>query len=55
MTNRQWTLTDAPIERMPTLANFALRESPVPVPGPGQALARTAHHQFQRTVSLRKR
>ena len=43
MTNRQWTLTDAPIERMPTLANFALRESPVPVPGPGQALARTVY------------
>ncbi|MGR3454410.1 NADP-dependent oxidoreductase [Pseudooceanicola sp.] len=43
MTNRQWILADAPIERMPTAANFALRESPVPVPGPGQALARTVY------------
>ena len=45
MTNRQWTLTDAPIERMPTLANFALRETPVPVPGPGQGVFERADNQ----------
>lgn len=43
MPNRQWTLTDAPVEAMPTPANFALREAPMPVPGPGQALARTVY------------
>ncbi len=41
--NRQWILTDAPIGEMPVPENFALREAPVPEPGPGQALARTVY------------
>ena len=43
MPNRQWFLTDAPLERMPQPRNFEMRESEVPEPGPGQALARTLY------------
>ncbi|OWU85632.1 zinc-binding dehydrogenase [Oceanicola sp. 22II-s10i] len=41
--NRQWILSDAPVERMPVPENFVLNEAPVPVPGPGQALVRTVY------------
>ena len=41
--NRYWTLADRPLGPWPDAATFALREGPVPTPGPGQALSRTIY------------
>ncbi|MGR3321523.1 MAG: zinc-binding dehydrogenase [Pseudooceanicola sp.] len=41
--NRYWTLSDAPVERMPVPGNFVLKTAPVPEPGPGQALVQTIY------------
>ena len=41
--NRFWTLADRPLDPWPTPETFELREAPMPVPGPGQALTRTIY------------
>ena len=40
---RYWTLAAAPGEGLPGPEDFALREAPLPAPGPGQALTRTIY------------
>jgi hypothetical protein len=42
-TNRYWTLAKRPPPPWPDEATFALREAPIPSPGPGQALTRTIY------------
>ena len=42
-TNRFWTLSGKPLGGWPDADTFELREAPVPVPGPGQALTRTIY------------
>jgi NADPH-dependent curcumin reductase CurA len=41
--NRQWLLARAPAGALPEPEDFALREQPLPDPGPGQALTRTIY------------
>ena len=41
--NRYWTLSDRPLGAWPTADTFALRQAPIPEPGPGQALTRTLY------------
>jgi len=41
--NRYWTLSGRPLGAWPTAETFALREAPIPKPGPGQALTRTIY------------
>ena len=41
--NPHWVLARTPIEGWPLDEDFAWRESPVPVPGPGQMLTRTIY------------
>jgi len=41
--NRYWTLSDKPLPAWPGPDTFALREGPIPTPGPGQALTRTIY------------
>ncbi len=41
--NRFWTLSGKPLGAWPDADTFALREGPIPVPGPGQALTRTIY------------
>ena len=41
--NRYWTLADGPLANLPEPNTFALREGPIPKPGPGQALTRTIY------------
>ncbi len=41
--NRYWTLADRPLGPWPDAETFELRESPIPTPGPGQALSRTIY------------
>lgn len=41
--NRYWTLAKRPPPPWPDDGTFALREAPVPTPGPGQALTRTIY------------
>jgi NADPH-dependent curcumin reductase CurA len=41
--NRFWTLAGRPLPSLPRLDTFALREAPMPEPGPGQALTRTIY------------
>ncbi|HEY4941819.1 MAG TPA: NADP-dependent oxidoreductase [Rhizomicrobium sp.] len=41
--NRYWTLSGKPLGGWPEVDTFELREGPVPVPGPGQALTRTIY------------
>ena len=41
--NRYWTLADGPLANLPEPTTFALREGPIPKPGPGQALTRTIY------------
>ncbi|HEV7385156.1 MAG TPA: NADP-dependent oxidoreductase [Phenylobacterium sp.] len=41
--NRYWTRSDAPLPAWPEPDTFALREAPIPSPGPGQALTRTIY------------
>ena len=41
--NRYWTLSDKPVGAWPEADTFALREVPIPSPGPGQALTRTIY------------
>ena len=41
--NRYWTLSDEPVGDWPGPGTFALREAPIPAPGPGQALTRTIY------------
>ena len=41
--NRFWTLSDKPVAAWPEADTFELREAPMPVPGPGQALTRTIY------------
>ncbi len=41
--NRYWVLAPGPLGGLPTEENFELRESPIPSPGPGQALSRTIY------------
>jgi NADPH-dependent curcumin reductase len=41
--NRYWTLAKRPPPPWPDAGTFALREAPVPQPGPGQALTRTIY------------
>jgi NADPH-dependent curcumin reductase CurA len=43
MTNRYWTLAKRPPPPWPDAETFALREAPIPEPGPGQALTRTIY------------
>lgn len=43
MTSRYWTLAKRPPPPWPDETTFALREGPMPVPGPGQALTRTIY------------
>jgi NADPH-dependent curcumin reductase CurA len=40
---RYWTLAKRPPPPCPDEATFALKEAPVPIPGPGQALTRTIY------------
>jgi hypothetical protein len=42
-TNRFWTLSGKPLGGWPDADTFALREAPMPEPGPGQALTRTIY------------
>jgi hypothetical protein len=42
-TNRYWTLSGKPLGGWPDAETFELRESPIPEPGPGQALTRTIY------------
>ncbi|HLK26872.1 MAG TPA: hypothetical protein VKT30_19635, partial [Caulobacteraceae bacterium] len=41
--NRYWTLSGKPLGGWPDADTFALREGPIPEPGPGQALTRTIY------------
>ena len=41
--NRYWTLAQRPPPPWPGPETFALREAPIPTPGPGQALTRTIY------------
>lgn len=41
--NRYWTLAADPVPPWPDANTFALREGPIPTPGPGQALTRTIY------------
>ncbi|HZC17291.1 MAG TPA: NADP-dependent oxidoreductase [Caulobacteraceae bacterium] len=41
--NRYWTLSGKPLGGWPDAGTFALREAPMPAPGPGQALTRTLY------------
>jgi NADPH-dependent curcumin reductase CurA len=41
--NRYWTLAGTPLGGLPEPADFAMREAPIPRPGPGQALVRTIY------------
>lgn len=41
--NRYWTLAQRPPPPWPAPDTFALREAPIPTPGPGQALTRTIY------------
>ena len=41
--NRYWTLAADPVPAWPQADTFALREAPIPQPGPGQALTRTLY------------
>jgi hypothetical protein len=41
--NRYWTLSGKPVGAWPEADTFALREAPIPEPGPGQALTRTIY------------
>ncbi|HXQ14697.1 MAG TPA: NADP-dependent oxidoreductase [Caulobacteraceae bacterium] len=41
--NRYWTLSGKPLGAWPEPDTFALREGPIPTPGPGQALTRTIY------------
>jgi NADPH-dependent curcumin reductase CurA len=41
--NRYWTVAEGPLEGLPNPGHFALREAPIPTPGPGQALSRTLY------------
>lgn len=41
--NRYWTLSDRPLEPLPTPATFEMREAAIPSPAPGQALTRTLY------------
>src|SRR5579862_8280991 len=41
--NRYWTLSGKPLGGWPDADTFALREGPIPDPGPGQALTRTIY------------
>lgn len=41
--NRYWTLAVDPAPAWPQADTFALREAPIPTPGPGQALTRTIY------------
>ena len=41
--NRYWTLSGKPLGGWPEAETFVLREAPLPVPGPGQALTRTIY------------
>jgi NADPH-dependent curcumin reductase CurA len=41
--NRYWTLSGKPLGAWPEADTFTLREAPIPVPGPGQALTRTIY------------
>ena len=43
MNSRYWTLAKRPPPPWPDEATFALKEAPVPTPGPGQALTRTIY------------
>ena len=43
MNSRYWTLAKRPPPPWPDAATFALREAPIPTPGPGQALTRTLY------------
>ena len=43
MNARYWTLAKRPPPPWPDAATFALREAPIPTPGPGQALTRTIY------------
>jgi len=43
MNSRYWTLAKRPPPPWPDDATFALREAPIPAPGPGQALTRTLY------------
>src|ERR1700690_1664499 len=43
MNSRYWRLAKRPPPPWPDDATFALREAPVPAPGPGQALTRTIY------------
>src|SRR5271165_2953693 len=40
---RYWTLSDEPLGGWPTPDTFVLRDAPMPLPGPGQALTRTIY------------
>jgi NADPH-dependent curcumin reductase CurA len=40
---RYWTLAKRPPPPWPDEATFALKEAPIPIPGPGQALTRTIY------------
>lgn len=42
-TNRYWTRSAKPLGAWPEAETFELRESPIPVPGAGQALTRTIY------------
>ncbi len=43
MNTRYWTLAKRPPPPWPDDATFALKETPIPAPGPGQALTRTIY------------
>ena len=43
MNSRYWTLAKRPPPPWPDEDTFALKEAPVPTPGPGQALTRTIY------------
>src|ERR1700689_5369545 len=43
MNVRYWTLAKRPPPPWPDDTTFALREAPIPAPGPGQALTRTIY------------
>jgi NADPH-dependent curcumin reductase len=41
--NRYWTLSDKPVGGWPDAETFVLKDTPMPAPGPGQALTRTIY------------
>ena len=41
--DRYWTLSAEPLGGLPEPRNFEVRERPIPMPGPGQALTRTIY------------